>query len=407
MTAAADPEHRPAAPTALMFVLLGSMFAFLPVGMDFYLPAVPEIGRALKADPGTMQLTLAAYFVGIAGGQFIWGPASDRFGRRTPLFVGIAVFIAATIGCSLSPNVETLILMRFIQAIGVSASMVIVRAIVFDMFGVREGARFTSHLMLIMGVAPILAPIVGGWIVVHSDWRVVFYAVAALSFAISLTAYFRLPETRSAAAALTSRGESVFASLKAVITNKRLIRTSIVGALGSASFYTYISNAPALLMNGYGIAPEHFGFFFGFNAIGGIAASQINRAILVRMHPEDVLDRSVIVTFCLGVLLALFAFTGWFGMWGVLTPLFFVIASFPFVFPNAAAIAQGEDMQRPGVVATVTGALGHILGAACAAITGAFVDGTARPLAVTVVVATGLALILRWTSQRRRAMAQH
>ncbi len=406
MTTTAEPlRHEP--PSLPLFLVMGATFAFMPVAMDMYLPAIPMIGRQLAAPPEVLQLTLSAFFIGVAIGQFVWGPASDKFGRRTPLFIGITLYVAASIGCALAPNIETLIALRFLQALGAASAMVITRAMVFDMFDVREGARFTSRLMLIMGIAPILAPILGGWVLEHGGWRTIFYIVATFGLFALTAAYFQLPETRSDAARERSRGESLLQACMAVFRNGPLMRVTFVGALAGASFFTYLSNAPQLLIDGYGIPAEHFGYYFGVNAGVFIFGSQVNRFFLSRLHPGEVLDRSIIFAFCFSLVLLAGAFSGLFGMYGVLVPLFLVIGTFPFVMPNAGAAAQGEDLHRPGAVAAVSGAATFLTGAVLSAVSGLFVDGTARPVAVVIACGTGIALLLRWTGRAKTAKPTH
>lgn len=400
MAAPDIPEtERPATPGWLLFLILGALSAFMPVAMDLYLPALPAIGVALGADPGVVQLTLSSFFIGVAAGQFLYGPASDRLGRRPPLFAGAALYVAASLGCALAPNIEMLIVLRLLQGLGASCGMVIARAIVFESFGVREGARYMSQLMLIMGIAPILAPLLGGWIVVHSDWRMVFYTVAGFAACFLGAAYLFLPETRSKARAQFARGETMLASCIAVARNGPLMRLAFIAALGGASFFTYLSNAPHLLIDIFHVPPEQFGYYFGANAFGFIGAAQLNRALLARMHPNRVLDFSIGIMFALSLVLLAGALSP-LGKWGVLAPLFVLIGTFPFVNQNASAVAQGYDMQRTGAVSAVLGALAMIAGAAMGALSGLLHDGTARPMAITIACTAGAALLLRLTAPK-------
>lgn len=397
----AESTARPAPPEGVLFVVLGAMAAFLPVAMDLYLPALPQMGRELQTEPGAVQLTLAAFFGGVACGQFLYGPASDRYGRRPLFFLGVSLYIAASIACAFSTSIEALIFWRFVQALGAASGMVITRAIVSDLFEAREAARFFSLLMLVQGLGPILAPLLGGWIVAHASWRVTFYVVAAFGAAVAVYAFLAVPETREEHARAHSKGESLVASCLAVLRNGPLMRIAIVGALGSASFFTYLSNAAQLLIDGYGVRPDHFGYYFGANALGTMIAAQVNRRILAKMHPNEVLDKSIYVVFGLGVILLVAANIAALGMWGVLVPLFCLLASFQFVMPNAMALAQGADRLRPGAVSAITGSMGFLAGAAVATISGALYDGTARPMAVVIVCATGIALALRATTPKR------
>ncbi len=395
----------PAPSAALLFLILGALVAFLPVAMDLYLPAMPAIGEDFGASSGAVQLTLSAFLLGAAVGQFAYGSASDRFGRRPPLFAGLALYALASLGCALAPTIETLIAFRFLQAFGAASGMVIARAIVFDMRDVRTGARYMARLMLIMGLAPILAPILGGWLVEASGWRAIFYVVtgfAALVFALAL---WRLPETRSEATAQNARGENLLQATGALLRNGPLMRTALVGASGSASFFTYLSNAPHLIIEIYGVAPTEFGYYFGANAIVFVAAAQVNGFLLGRFHPARILNVAVIVAFALSLILAGVVLSDG-GKWPVLTAIFFLIGALPFIAPNAAALAQGEDPIRSGAVSALQGAMSFAAGGALGALTGFFHDGTPRPMAIVIVLGAALACLLRWTGPRDEAAAR-
>jgi DHA1 family bicyclomycin/chloramphenicol resistance-like MFS transporter len=396
-------QTRAAPASRTLFVLLGAMIAMLAISFDLYLAALPRMGHELDAQPAAVQWTLSSFFIGLAIGQLLYGPVSDRIGRRPPLFFGIGLFIAASLGCALAPNIESLIALRFLQALGASAAATIARAIVGDLFELREGARFMSQLVLIQGLAPIFAPYLGGWIVVTAGWRAVFLALAGYAALVCAAAFLRLPETRTPEAAHAMRAETTQASYLAVLRNGPLMRAAAVGALTSSALFAYISYAPHLLITTFKIPTEQFGLYFGANAVGLVCGAQLNRALLGRMHPHEILNRSTIVIFALALVLVMGARFPIFGMWTVLAPLFFIISFFPLVAPNAAAIALWADRPRAGAVAAVTGALAFAAGAAASGLSGAFYDGTAAPMAIVIAGAAGAALLLRSLSRRDQA----
>ncbi|HWF00709.1 MAG TPA: multidrug effflux MFS transporter [Caulobacteraceae bacterium] len=378
-----------------LVVLLGALTAFGALSTDMYLPALPAIEHGFHARSGAGQMTLASFFAGLAIGQFGHGPASDRWGRRGPLFLGVGLYVAASVACALAPSLEMLAIARFVQGVGACSGSVIGRAIARDRFDHRGAARVLSQLMLVMGLAPILAPMLGGVLLIVADWRAIFWVFVVFGAFIGLWMFAALPETRSAETAAKARGEHPIAGYLSLLKMPSLVGYTLAGAFNSAALFGYIAAAPGLLIQAYHIAPTLFGAVFGINGVGLIAMSQLNAHLLRRHTPEYILVRARPLTLIFAVVLAIDAYANLFGLWGVLVPLFMVVGSFGLVGANTQAAGLSCDPQRAGSISALMGGAGFGAGALVSSLTAAFADGTARPMAATVlgsILASTLAL---------------
>ena len=353
-----------------------------------YLPALASIGREFAASPAATQATLALFFLGFALGQLVYGPLADRYGRRRPLLAGLAIYVVASLGCALASSVSLLSAARLVQALGASAGAVISRAVVRDLFEVVDAARIYSRLMLIVGIAPILAPLLGGQLLLFASWRAIF-VVLALFGATSLLAVMRwLPETHSGPRA-SARPATVVRGWWAIIRDVEFRWPALAAATGFASLLTYVLGAPAVLITGYGVTPQHFGLFFAMNAIGLIGGAQLNAHWLRRHSPRQILRRAAPVLLASGVVVAYATWSGHGGLWGTVAAWFLQLTTLGFVTANATATALHTQAARAGSAAALLGAMqfgsGAIAGALVGALSTLAVVGTA-PRAVGLVI---------------------
>jgi len=401
----ATPEAPPKTPWGLV-VLLGSLSAMGPLAIDMYLPSLPAIGADLRATASQTQGTVAAFLTGMAVGQFLYGPASDRFGRRPPILVGIWIFVIASLACAAAGSPSALIVSRFVQALGACSGAVVARAVVRDRFSHVETARMLSLLMLIMGLAPILAPLLGGALLTVGGWRLNFAFMASFGVVLGLVALFRMKESRSEETAAHARSEHPFRTYLALAAEPRLTGYALAGALNGATLFTYISASPELLIQTYGIPAQAFGWVFGANAVGIIGANQVNRWLLRRMTPDQVLARASLASLGFAVLLAVAAVSGIGERWTVLPLLFCVLASYGFMGGNTTAGALNVDPRRSGSISALMGALSFGAGALASGLAGALHDGTPRPMALLMLAAlAGSALALHRLALRRATEA--
>ncbi|MDP1738561.1 MAG: Bcr/CflA family multidrug efflux MFS transporter [Caulobacter sp.] len=397
-----DIARPPATPWGLV-IMLGALTAFAPMSIDMYLPALPEIGRALQATPEATQLTLATFLFGMAIGQFLYGPASDRFGRRAPILVGIAVYVAASVWCALSTSIEGLQAARFVQALGGCAGAVVARAVIRDQFSHTETARMLSLLTLVMGVAPIVAPVLGSWVLTFAGWQMIFWILALFGLACGAAVTLRLKESRSEETAAQARSESPLRAFAALVRERRLLGYALGGALNGAVLFTYISSSSELIITIYGHSPQVFGWVFGFNAVGVIGASQVNRMLLRRVTPDHVLRRASLAAIGFGVLMTLVAATGLGGQWTVLPSLFLCLGSYGLMAGNTMAGALSIDPRRAGSISALMGGLSFGAGALASWAVGALHNGTALPMAgVMLTCLLGSAAALWFMALPRR-----
>jgi DHA1 family bicyclomycin/chloramphenicol resistance-like MFS transporter len=382
----AKAPHVPAKVSVGLVIMLGALTAFAPLSIDMYLPSVPMIARSFGGPPGSAQITLATFLAGMAIGQFFYGPASDRWGRRPPIVFGAVVYVLASAACALAPSIGALAAARFVQALGGCAGQVVARAVVRDRFEHRDAARVLSLLMLVMGLAPIVAPLIGGALLTVVGWRAIFWVLAVFGGMISLVSLWRLEESRSAETAAQARSEHPVRAYVSLLGNVRLVGFILSGALNSAALFTYISASPGLLIGTYGVPPSQFGWLFGLNAGAMIAMSQVNGHLLKRHTPEQLVSWVRPVSLLFALVLAAAAFTGFGGMWGVLIPLFFILGSMGFIGPNTMAGGLNLDPRRAGSISALMGGASFAVGAGASAMITVLHDPGPRGMSVVIFI---------------------
>lgn len=381
-----------------LIVILASLTAFAPLSIDMYLPSFPTLEIDLKATSTAVQFSLAAFFIGLALGQALYGPLADRYGRKRPLYLGLSLYIVASAGCAFAPTIEALIGLRFLQALGGCAGIVIARAMVRDLFDHRDSARVFSLLTLVLGVAPILAPLAGGYIVTYLGWRVIFWFLSAFGVACLIAAITALPETLPVTARTSPRHSNpVLGALKVyrqLAADPRYIGYALAGSMAQAGLFAYISNSPFIFIKLYGVSEENYGWFFGTNALGLIASSQVNHRLLARWTPDQILSRVILLIAIFGSWLLFMAITGLGGFWGLLPPLFGYVACLGFSFPDAVAGAMSNQSGRAGSASALLGTIQFSLATLAGGIVGLVHAHSAVPMAAVMATCGLTALFL-------------
>jgi MFS transporter, DHA1 family, multidrug resistance protein len=386
-------------------LILGAVSAFGPVSLDTYLPGLPELSRDLGVSASAAQLTLTACLVGLAGGQLIAGPLSDAFGRRRPLLIGLAAFTAASLLCAAAPDVWTLTVARVLQGAAGAAGIVIARAVARDLYSGTPLARFFSLLLLVNGLAPILAPVVGGQLLHVTDWRGVFVVLAGFGAALFLAAAVGLRETLAPERRHGGGLRSTLTTFAALLGERRFRGYVLSCGLAFAAMFAYIAGSPFVLQDIHGVSEQAFGAAFGVNAAGILALSAVGGRLVGRVGPARLLAVGLGQQ-ALGALGLFVAVVADAGLAPLLAALFLVVSSIGLVLPNASALALADHPRTAGSASALLGLCQYVFGAVAAPFVGVGGTDTALPMAI-VIVACSLAAsaAYRLLAGRRVAVA--
>ncbi|MFF7978916.1 multidrug effflux MFS transporter [Streptomyces sp. NPDC007901] len=390
---AAPPAARRAG--LLLVLVLGGLTATPPLAMDMYLPSLPEVTRSLHAPAATVQLTLTACLAGMALGQLVVGPMSDRWGRRRPLLTGLAVYIVATALCALAPNVETLVAFRLAQGLAGAAGIVIARAVVRDLYDGVAMARFFSTLMLVSGVAPIVAPLIGGQILRVTDWRGVFVVLTGVGAVLAAVVWAKLPETLPAADRHAGGAATAVRAMRALLADLPFTGYMLTGGFAFAALFAYISASPFVIQEIYGASPQTFSLLFGLNSVGLVIAGQVNGKVLVgRVSLDKVLGAGLVVTVLAATALLLMS-AGAFGPVGlapVAAALFVLMSTMGLTLPNAQSLALLRTRHAAGSASALLGTTSFLVGAIASPLVGIAGERTAVPMAIVQLAGALVAL---------------
>jgi MFS transporter, DHA1 family, multidrug resistance protein len=382
---------------------VGSLSIFGPLCIDMYLPGLPTISRDLSASASAVQLTLTACLVGMAVGQLLLGPISDRVGRRPPLLAGLAAFVVSSVACAFATNVYMLASFRLIQGLGGAAGVVIARSLVRDLFSGVELVKFFSTLMLATGIGPIIAPQIGSLVLEITTWRGVFGVLAVFGAVLLVSAWWRIPETllpelRSSGGLVTT-----LSTMVTVARNRRFLGFAVAGALGVSTAFAYISGSSFVLQNVYGLSPLVYGLVFALNAVGMIVGAQINGHLVGRFSPTVLLSSGLVTEAAAGACLLAIVLTGAVGVVGVIICLFVVMFGNGFVGPNSVALALQRYPHAAGAASAVLGFLQFFIAALIAPLAGIGGTHDARPMAVLILLLPLLGITARFTLSGKAA----
>jgi DHA1 family bicyclomycin/chloramphenicol resistance-like MFS transporter len=365
--------------------VLGGIMALGPLALDMYLPALPALAVEFEAAPARVQQTVSAYLLGMALGQLAMGPLTDRYGRKPPLLAGMSLFVLASVGCALAPGIGSFVVLRFVQALGGSSIMVVVRAVIRDRFDALQSARVLSLMMLVMGAAPILAPALGGWLLVAASWHWIFWLLAVYALGCIAMAFFFLEESHPKHARLVSMGRALGGMLP-LARDRRFVGPALVFMFSFGAFFAYLAAAPFVFIRHFGIPAGQFGVYFGVAALGFIAVSQLNRRLVLGRGPRAVLGWGIALLAAAAGLLLLAALTGLGSFAALFALLVLMVASLGLIASNVSAVAMAPFGDRAGGAASLLGFGQAMTGVVASAAVGWIPASGAVPMAGVIAL---------------------
>ena len=365
----AQAERRPF--FSVLLGVLSALMGFASISTDLYLPAIPTMARSLGARDGIMEWTITGYLIGFSLGQLLWGSVSDRMGRRLPVALGLVLFIVGSGGCGMAESAWTMIGWRVVQAVGACASVVIARAMVRDLYEGNRAAQMMSTLMMVMAVAPLIGPVIGGQILIIAGWRTIFWTLVVVG-AATLVALFTLPETLSAERRSTESLDQTLLRYGELLRDRRVVGYAGVGGFFLGGIYAYVAGTPFAFINYYQVPSQIYGLLFGVGILGIMMANFLNARFVVRLGSDRLLNIGTGITALAGLVLAVAARTDAFGLWGLAVPLFVFVSASGLIIANSIAGALTNFPHRAGAVSALVGAIQYGFGIIASALIGGF-----------------------------------
>ncbi|WP_164108000.1 MULTISPECIES: multidrug effflux MFS transporter [Sphingobacterium] len=378
----------------VILLVLGLLSAIGPFSIDMYLPAFETIAQDFETSIDKVQLSLTAFFIGIAVGQIIYGPLLDRFGRKKPMIIGLIIYIIASVFCVFTKDIESLILLRFLQALGSCAGMVASRAMVQDYYEPREAARVFSLLMLVVAISPILAPSAGAFLMEHLDWHYIFITLCAIGTLIITGTVFFLPESYKGNPDFSLLPPAIIRQYWSVFINRTFISYCLIGAIASAGLYAYLAGSSFIIQELYGLSKKEYGLVFAFVASALILATQLNRWLLKRWTMSEISKIANMGQALVGLAMLLCLWTQTLDLQILIALVFGYLLCQGFIFPNTSAMALSPFKDTAGSASALLGCLQMGLGALSSGIVSLFHDGTETPMLLVMCSCACIALLI-------------
>lgn len=383
--------------------ILGALATVSPFSIDMYLPAFSQIADEYGTTPAKISLSVSSYFIGLAIGQMLYGPLLDRFGRKRPLYVGLIIFIITSIGCMQSQTIEALVVFRFIQALGGCVAWVGAMTMVRDFFPVKESAKIFSLLVLILGVSPLLAPTVGGFIAVSFGWQAIFIVLAVIVFLILLVAFFFLPEGQQPDYAVSLRAKPMLATFYSVLREPQFFTYTFAGAFSFATLFIYVAGSPIIFMEMYHVSPQVYGGLFALLSVGFIGSSQVNILLVKTFSSEQLFRVALVCQVTTGVVFLGGVYFGVFGLYGTLAMFFVSLCCIGIINPNATALALAPFTRNVGSASALLGCTQIGVAALASSFVGLFNSSNTVPIVALLSATSVIAFLILIVGQRKIA----
>ncbi len=384
-----------------IILILGALATISPFSIDMYLPGFPAIANDLDTTIDKVQLSLTAYLVGIAFGQLFYGPLLDRFGRKKPLYVGLVIYVAASVGCAFTESVHALIVMRFLQALGGCAGIVSAQALVRDIFPANKTAQAFSLITLVIAVSPMIAPTVGGYVTATWGWHMVFITLAIITLLILVAAYFFLPAGKKPDTSFSLKPKAVTANFYSVVRNPQFLIYTTAGGLATAAPFAYIAGSSDVFMNIYGLSEQQYGWVFALLAFAMIGSTQLNHILLKKFTSEGIIKVTLLYQTIVGALLVLGVYNNWYSVYSLVGVMFIFFTGQGLIGPNTSALSLAPFTKNAGSASALLGSWRLGAGGIVSAIVSLFHNSTAMPMVAVMAVCAALSVLILYTGNSR------
>lgn len=383
-----------------LILILGSLTALAPFSIDMYLPGFPAIAKDLNTSAAKVALTLSGFFIGISAGQLLYGPLLDHFGRKKPLYFGLALYIIASIGCVMIKDIDSLIILRFVQAIGSCAATVASVAMVRDLFPVKDSAKVFALLILVLGVSPMVAPTVGGYVTAAFGWHAVFIVLTAIGSVLLIATLLWLPDSYKPDPSHSLKPRPIINDFLSVIKEPQFYTYAFTGAIAFAGLFAYVSGSPVIFMTVFKVDEKVYSWIFAFLSIGFIGSNQVNSLLLRKFRSEQIIPAALTGLVIIGAIFFLASVNGWLNLGLTITFLFFFLSCIGLANPNTAALSLAPFSKNTGSASALMGALQMGMGSLISVIISAFDVSSTVPMVSAMAGSAVLASLVYMLGKR-------
>ena len=377
-----------------LILILGSLTALGPFSIDMYLPGFSGIAKDLNTSVAKVSMSLSSYFIGISAGQLLYGPLLDRFGRKKPLFIGLMVYILASLGCVYVTNIDSFILLRFVQAVGSCAATVASVAMVRDLFPVKDIPKVFSLLMLVLGLSPMLAPTIGGYVTEDYGWHMVFLILMFMGIAILIASQVGLPNSYKPDTSISLKPKPIIANFIKVLKEPQFYTYAFTGSIAFSGLFTYVAASPIIFMDIYNVDAKTYGWIFAFMSISFIGSSQLNSLLLKKFSSEQMIFGALIVQSVITIVFLILSLNNLLGLYETIGMLFLFLACLGISNPNTAGLTMAPFAKNAGSASALMGAIQLGLGALASFAVGIFVKDSVAPMVVIMTATTIIAFVV-------------